>query len=148
MRTGPVYRLISDSHSEPGSILLTVTDGSGRVVGEARLIVGQIWQLTGFAVQSRDATVAAALCHGAVQALRINRVRDIAIAVDRTARAILAAVGLFAGARSVAQLLDGQRRMNPEGYRLVSQGQGLDDVELPYWGELLTAPVVAPALAG
>lgn len=148
MHTGPAYRLICDSHSEPLSILLAVTDDTGRVVGEARLIIGRTWQLTEFAAESRDARIAAALCHVIVQALRINRVREIAITVDKAAWQFLAAIGLFPSARSVGELLDRQRRINPEGYRLVTQGQGLDDIELPYWGELLTAPPVAPALAG
>lgn len=148
MQTGPAYHVICDSHSERGSILLAVSDDAGRAVGAACLVVSETWQLTRFDIQSRDARVAASLCHVIVQTLRLNRVRNIAMTLDKPAREFLAAIGLFPTTSSVAELLDQQRRFNPEGFRLVSQGQGLGDVELPYPGELLTASPAAPALAG
>jgi hypothetical protein len=145
MHTGTTYRLSCDSHTEPACVLLTVTDDAGRAVGTARLAIGDTWQLA--ALDAAHPTVAAALCHGVVQTLRVNQVRRFAVtAVDGPDH--LACVGLFPTGRSVADLLDRQRRTNPEGYRLVTQGQGLDDVALPYPAELLTAPVGAPALAG
>lgn len=147
MHTGATYRLFCDSHSEPGAVLLTVTDDAGRAVGEASLLVGETWQLTSFVMRRSDATVAAALCHGIVQTLKVNRVREFTATVDDSAHEFLNAVGLRPTTRSVAELLDQQRRTNPEGYRLVTQGQGLDDVELPYLAELLTAPAAVPALA-
>jgi hypothetical protein len=147
MHTGAAYHLICDTHSEPGSVLLAVTDDAGRIVGEAGLKVGQTWQLTSFAFQPRHSMAAAALCHTVVQALRLNRVRDFTATVDRPGREFLAMLGLLATTSSVADILDRQRRINPEGYRLVTQGQGLDDVEFPYPAELLTAPAT-PALAG
>ena len=148
MQTGAAYRLICDSFSEPGSLLLTVTDDAGRVVGEASLTLGQTWHLRSFHYPVLDATVGAALCHGIVQALRVNLVRHFTAHVDRLAREYMASVGLALTTVSVAALLDRQRRISPEGYRLVTQGHGLDEVELPYPGELLTAPFEAPALAG
>ena len=148
LQTGPAYRLYRDSQSGPATVRLVVTDDSGRVVGEAVLRVGEPWQLTSFVVELPDATVAAALCHVIVQTLRLNRARGLAVSVEAPGRGFLTRVGLFPAARSVAELLDQQRRANPEGYRLVSQGQGLNDVELPYPAELLTAPLDATALAG
>jgi hypothetical protein len=146
LHTGTAYRLTCDSHSEPGALLLAVTDDTGRVVGTASLVSGETWQLTAFDDRARKATVAGALWHGIVQALRINRARWLDVA-DERGQAYLDAIGLCATGGSVAGLLAGQRRANPEGYRLVTQGYGLDDVDLPYPGELLTAPAVAPALA-
>lgn len=148
MQTGAAYRLICDSFSEPGSLLLTVIDDAGRVVGEAGLTLGAMWQLRSFHHPARNATVAAALCYGVVQALRVNLVRHFTATVDRPAREYLASVGLAPTTVSVPALLDRQRRISPEGYRLVTQGHGLDGVELPYPGELLTLPAEAPALAG
>jgi hypothetical protein len=147
MHSGATYRLTCDSHSQPNSILLAVTDDTGRVVGEASLVVGETWQLTSFRVQHHGVMVAAALCHGIVQALRVNRVRNLTTRVDGAAWGYLTSFGLRLATCSVAELLDQQRRTNPEGYSLVSQGHGLDDVEFPYLAELLTAPAVAPALA-
>ena len=146
MNTGTEYRLICDSHTEPGSVLLAVTDDTGRVVGEASLTVGETWQLTSLRAHHRDATIAAALCHTIVQTLRLNRVREFTASVDDEAWEYLATIGLLPTTGSVAGLLDQQRRINPEGYWLVTQGRGLDDVELPYLAELLTAPSAAPAL--
>src|SRR4051812_8177398 len=143
MRGGPSFELIFGPHGtllertsqleiavagEPagddsGSVFLTVTDDTGRVVGAARLIAGPIWQLASFVVRSScDRIVSAALCHGVMQVLRVNRVRGFAISVDERAREQLEGVGLLAGSDSlvsVAGLLDRQRRVNPEGYRLV-----------------------------
>lgn len=144
MHTGATYRLICDTFSEPGCLLLTVTDDAGRAVGEATVSLGDTWQLKSFRFPPRNAIVAAALWHSIVRALRINRVRRFAATVDRPTREFLASVGLYLVTDSVPELLDRQRRVSPEGYRLITQGQGLDDVELPYPGELVTAPAVAP----
>jgi len=146
MHTGTAYRLICDSHSEPGAILLAVTDDTGRVVGEASLLAGETWTLSVFKYKPHHATVAAALCHGIVQTLRVNRVREFTATVDDAARDYLATIGLLPTTCSVAALLDQQRRINPEGYSLVSQGRGLDDVDLPYLAELITAPAAAAVL--
>lgn len=147
MSTATAYRLICDSHTEPGSVLLAVTDDTGRVVGEASLMVGETWRLTSFRAHQCNATIAAALCHGVVQTLRVNRVREFTATIDDAASEYLATIGLLPTTCSVAALLDRQRRTNPEGYWLVSEGRGLDDVELPYLAELITAPAAAAALA-
>lgn len=125
------------------SVYLTVTDDTGRVVGVARLIRGPAWQLASLAVRSsRESTVATALCHGIVQALRVNGVRDLVVTLDPPARELLARVGLLPTTSSVAHLLDRQRRLNPEGYRLVTEGRGLEDVALPHPTEFIVAAPV------
>lgn len=139
---GPAYYLTCESHG--GTLLFAVTDDAGRVVGAAKLVPGPVWELESLAASTPARhTVAAALCHGIVSALRVNRARELAVTADASARQLLAATGLAPCGGSVAGLLDRQRRVNPEGYRLVTQGDGLDDVRLPYAGELLTAPADA-----
>jgi hypothetical protein len=147
---------------DSSSILLAVTDAAGRLCGAARLILpgpaglkslddprteraarlfgvdaGWSWDLASFTVRpGTDGRVAAALCHGIVQALRVNRVRALAATLGEHARLIFAAAGLLPdqvpGATAeircarVSELLDEQRRTNPDGYRLISQGAGLE----------------------
>jgi len=158
MRGGATYQLIFGPHgdlleqaetleaavagepAEGDSVFLAVTDDTGRVVGAARLLPrASTWELASLAVRSsRQRTVSAALCHGVVQALRVNRVRNLVVSGDERAREQLEGVGLLPVGGSVADMLDRQRRINPEGFRLVTQGDGLDDVQLPYAAELLT----------
>lgn len=94
--------------------------------------------------------VTAALYHGLTLAASRNRVRSLLMTVDERVRGILQAFGLFTsalpGAKPApfegspastpvyghcAQMLDTQRRTNPEAYRLVTQGVGLDGVRIP-----------------
>ena len=145
MHTAAAYRLMADTHSEIGSLLLAVTDDTGRVVGTARMTAGQTWRLA--SLEAANMTVAAALCHGFVETLRVNRVRHFAVTTDAGTRTWLGWFGLTPST-TVSAMLDDQRRINPEGYHLVTKGYGLDEVALPYQAELLTAPAVAPALAG
>jgi hypothetical protein len=144
-----MHRLSCEKYSESGSVLFAVTDGAGRVVGTATLVPGTRWTLTSLTIEpTGDGIVAAALCHGIVQMLRVNRARAITVTVDDRGRALLASLGLLPVTDSVADLLDHQRRLNPEGYWLVTQGAGLGNVALPYAGELLIAPADAePELA-
>lgn len=95
--------------------------------------------------------VTAALYHGLTLAARRNRVKSLLMTVDERVRGILQhAFGLhtaalpgakpypFEGSPAstpvfghCAQMLDVQRRRNPEAYRLVTQGSGLDEVAIP-----------------
>jgi hypothetical protein len=134
---GPTFTLSFGPGDTPGTVSFTVSDHTGRVVGAARLTAGSTWQLT--ALHARSRMVFAALCHGVLQTLRVNGVRSLAVSVDTAARERLADIGLIPTGESVAELLDRQRRLNPEGYRLVTLGDGLDDVRLPHPAELLTA---------
>lgn len=147
MRRDPVLYRLADTRGDDRAVCLAVADDTGRVVGTARLEPGDVWQLTSLAVASpADGSVGAALCHGVVQTLRINRARHWAAPLDQDGRELLAGFGLLPVTSSVSGLLDRQRRMNPEGFQLVTQGYGLGDVELPYPAELLTDPDVGRRL--
>lgn len=104
----------------------------------------------------RQTAVTAALYHGLFLALRVNHVRSVILTADRVRRAQLAAIGLnlFPLPGTVAtdehdatplyspvvQLLDGQRRDNPEAHRLIARGIGLDTVHVPPTGHFLLRP--------
>jgi len=94
--------------------------------------------------------VTAALYHGLSVAARRNDVRSLLMTVDDRVRSILQVAGLFTtalpGAKSApfcgspastpvyghcADMFDTQRRVNPDGYRLIVQGVGLDEVSIP-----------------
>ena len=94
--------------------------------------------------------VTAALYRGLTLAVRRNRVQSLLMTVDERVRSILAVFGLVTtalpGARPgpfcgspastpvfghCAQMLQVQRRSNPESYRLVTQGIGLEHVQVP-----------------
>jgi hypothetical protein len=104
-----------------------------------------------------DAQTVGALCHGVLQALRANRVRAVVGTFDAPVRHLLSGIGLFFtplaaddGNRvwaRVSELLDVQRKVNPEGYRLVTCGVGLVDVLLPEWAELIVSVPRRVALA-
>jgi hypothetical protein len=122
---------------ESSSLFLVVTDASGEIVGAARVILpspnaGVSWELASFAVRpGRDHDlVAAALCHGLLQALRVYRVRVLVAKLDDTTRETLSRFGLQLNSQwtRVSTLLDLQKTANPEAYRLITQGIGLDGV--------------------
>jgi hypothetical protein len=94
--------------------------------------------------------ITAALYHGLFHAARENDVRSLLMTVDERVRAILAAMGLithalpgavpgpFCGSPAstpvfghCAQMMQVQRRDNPEAYRLIIQGHGLENVAVP-----------------
>jgi hypothetical protein len=113
--------------------------------------------------------VTAALYHGLTVAAGRNRVRSLLMTVDERVRGILQTFGLFTsalpGAKPLpfegspastpvyghcAQMLDTQRRVNPEAYRLVTQGVGLEGVRIPPAAEFERSrelvPTALPAL--
>jgi hypothetical protein len=95
--------------------------------------------------------VTAALYHGLTLAHRRNNVRSLLMTVDERVRGILHSYfGLqtqaLPGARPMpfegspastpvfghcSQMLDFQRRSNPDAYRLITQGIGLSEIEIP-----------------
>jgi hypothetical protein len=106
-----------------------------------------------------------ALLHGLVLTSRANRVEYITMILDQRARRLLHAMGLpnnilpgtrpapYAGLpqavpawSNIAVMLDQQRELNPEGYRLVALGVGLDDMAVPPVSEFSLERV--PAVAG
>jgi hypothetical protein len=112
-------------------------------------------------------TVASALLHGLAVATRVNQVPSATAILDSQIRRILnsadyimpALPGLapapyLGSAESVpvyahyAAMLDGQRRSNPDAYRLMTLGIGLDGVSVPgASGFLRRVRAIAPAMA-
>ncbi|HYU03149.1 MAG TPA: hypothetical protein VEL02_04820 [Jatrophihabitantaceae bacterium] len=93
---------------------------------------------------------AAALYHGVIAAARQNGLRTLVMIMDERARRLLTATGLhthrlpgtnaepYLGSPAstpvfahVAEMVDGQRRINPDAYRLITLGVGMDGVTLP-----------------
>jgi hypothetical protein len=135
---------------------------SARSVG---LDVENSWDIATLAVRkgsARSGYLTLALLHGMIQASFVSHIDWVTMILDARARRLLHAIGLpnnilpgtrpasyagLAGATpawaNLAVMLDNQRRMNPEGYRLIAQGIGLDDMELPPSFDL-RAPVAQP----
>jgi hypothetical protein len=99
--------------------------------------------------------VTASMYHTLAMAARRNRVRSLLMTVDERVRSILQVAGLFTialpGATPgpfcgspastpvyghCAEMLGTQRRVNPDAYRLITQGVGLDEVAFPMSDEL------------
>lgn len=115
--------------------------------------LGATWDVATIAVRrgaGRSGYLTLALLHGLVLASRANRVDCITMILDVRARRLLHVLGLptnvlpgtgpapYAGLAAavpawshIARMLDQQRVRNPEGYRLVSGGMGLTDMEVP-----------------
>lgn len=93
--------------------------------------------------------VAMALYHGILRGARANGIRSLTAILDEQARRVLAALDYthltlpgttsapYLGSKSStpvyyhASMLDAQRRANPESYRMVIQGRGLEGVSVP-----------------
>jgi hypothetical protein len=111
------------------------------------------WDVATIAVRQRRGLTplaSAALYHGLVLATRANAVRWIVMMLDERARRLLAIAGFVArpipgtttaeylGSAAttplvgdVATMIDNQRRGNPDAYRLMSLGAGLEGFEIP-----------------
>jgi hypothetical protein len=125
---------------------------SARAVG---LDLAKTWDVATLAVGSglgRDRfMVTAALYHGLTIAARRNRVTSLLMTVDERVRGILQTYfGLYTTALPgatpqpfegspastpvyghCAEMLDAQRRLNPDAYRLLTLGVGLDGIAVP-----------------
>jgi hypothetical protein len=114
--------------------------------GPAGLDLARTWDVASFNVRpGAGDLVTATLCHVVFQALRVNRIRTVVLNLDQPTRKTFAAFGLLpapiGGSATavwgrVGRLVDRQRATCWEGYRLVTQGVGLDGVRLPHPGEL------------
>ncbi|MEZ5114983.1 MAG: hypothetical protein R2737_01835 [Candidatus Nanopelagicales bacterium] len=101
-------------------------------------------------MRARGVLVAAALYHGLIAASRANGFRSVVTIMDDPVRELVTGIGmlthLLPGASSGPYLgsagstpvyghcqamIDGQRRIAPEAYRLVSLGIGLDGISVP-----------------
>ena len=123
---------------------------AARAVG---LDLDRTWDVGTVAVRrgsGRGGLVAAALYHGVIQTLRANSGRSLVMIMDHRARRLLDMAGFrthvlpgtgpgayLGSERSVplwgelTSAMDGQRARNPEAYRLISLGIGLDGIEVP-----------------
>lgn len=120
-----------------------------RLVG---MVPERTWDVATLAVrrgQARAGLIATALYHGMLRTLRANRARWIVMLMDSRARRLLDISGLrtdvlpgtkpaeYLGSPATvplwgdfAAMLDGQRARNPDAYRLVGLGIGLDGIRV------------------
>jgi hypothetical protein len=111
------------------------------------------WDIATIAVRRtsrRGSLAAAALYHGIATAARANNIDTIVMIVDARARRLLSASsmqtralpgtaeGEYLGSlrstpvwADLREMFDLQRQVNPEAYRLIYQGIGLDGISLP-----------------
>lgn len=144
---GPGLKTLVDISQPPWSV-----DGE-RSARAAGIDLDAAWDVATIAVRKgagRSGYLTMALLHGLVLTARANRVSYITMILDGRARRLLNVMGLpnnpmpgthpapYAGLPNavpawsdIAVMLDHQRVANPEGYRLVAQGIGLDDMTVP-----------------
>jgi hypothetical protein len=146
---GPAgLKTLNDTSRAPWSV-----DGyrSARAAG---IDVARTWDVATIAVRSgigaRRLFASAALYHGLVLSARMNDIRAIIMTVDERVRSLLTGSGLITSAlpgtgpapylgstsstpvyAHCAAMLDTQRRINPEGARLIADGVGLDGIAVP-----------------
>jgi hypothetical protein len=110
------------------------------------------WDIATIAVRrsSRGGLAAAAMYHGIATAAHANDIDSIVMIMDARARRLLSASGMqtralpgttegeyLGSAKStpvwadLREMFDLQRQINPEAYRLIYQGIGLDGISLP-----------------
>lgn len=101
-------------------------------------------------MKSGGALASIAMYHGIVMLTRANYLPDIVMIMDERARRLLMSIGCITGSlpgtkagpylgssastplwANVPRMMTGQRRVNPDGYRLVSQGIGLESIAIP-----------------
>lgn len=138
--------------------LVDLSAGPWRVDGAAAaravgLDLASTWDVATISARGkagRGVLASAALYHGLVLTARANDVSATVAVLDERVRGLLDAVGLFyrplpgtwaadylgsAASTPVyahfGAMLDEQKRTAPEGYRLVTLGIGLDDVQVP-----------------
>jgi hypothetical protein len=145
---GPAgLKTLNDVEREPWGV-----DGS-RSARAAGIDPGRTWDIATIAVRrapGRTALCSAALYHGLATAARANGIEFIVMIMDARARRLLSASGLptqalpgtgegeyLGSPRStplwgnLERMFDQQRRTDPDAYRLIYQGVGLDGITLP-----------------
>lgn len=144
---GPAgLKTLNDTRRPPWNV-----DGvrSARAAG---LDVARTWDIATVAVRrsSRGSVASAALYHGVAAAANANEIDSIVMIIDARARRLLSASGMqtralpgtyeaeYLGSTSstpvwadLREMFDLQRQTNPEAYRLIYQGIGLDGISLP-----------------
>jgi hypothetical protein len=153
---GPGLKTLVDISLPPWNV-----DGE-RSARAAGINLDSVWDVATIAVRKgagRSGYLTMALLHGLVLTSRANRVDYITMILDGRARRLLNVMGLpnnslpgtypapYAGLpnavpawSNIAVMLDHQRVANPEGYRLVAQGVGLDDMSVPATSTFLLEP--------
>lgn len=145
---GRGLKTLDDLAREPWSV---DPQRSARAAG---LDPGRTWDIATLGVRpglkARGLLAAAALYHGLILASQVNPFDSVVSVMDDSVRELLVGIGMIThvlpGARSAtylgspsstpvyghnAAMLDGQRRLAPDAYRLIAQGIGLDGVQVP-----------------
>jgi len=145
---GPAgLKTLNDTRRHPWNV-----DGlrSARAAG---IDPSRTWDIATIAVRrtsGRGSLAAAALYHGIAAATAANDVESIVMIVDARARRLLSASGMQTQAlpgttegeylgsprstpvwADLRQMIDVQRQTDPEAYRLIHHGVGLDGISLP-----------------
>jgi hypothetical protein len=143
-------------------------DGN-RSARAAAMSVDSTWDVATLAIRkgaARSSMLSAALYHGLLLATRANAARWIVMIMDVRARRLLNMVGLrthvlpgttlapYLGSAAsvplwaeVAPMVDNQRRTNPDAYRLVSLGVGLDAITVPEPSQFVLKTRIEPVRA-
>ena len=146
---GPAgLKSVVDAGREPWSV-----DGA-RSAAAAGIDLSTTWDVATLGILPGSANSAtlrvAALYHGVIVACQVNNISAIVAVLDNRVRRLMSSMGLvlhtLPGATSApylgspastpvyagfANLLDTQRRLAPDAYRLVTLGVGLDGVSVP-----------------
>ena len=133
-----------------------------RAAETAGMTAALTWDVATLAVRrgAADAGVlSAALYHGIVAATRANRLRWVVMIMDARARRLLSMLNLethvlpgtvaapYLGSAAsipifadVNQMMEVQRRLNPDGNRLIEDGVGLDAIAMPQAADFVVKP--------
>ncbi|MDD2858262.1 MAG: hypothetical protein PHU75_06235 [Candidatus Nanopelagicales bacterium] len=154
---GPAgLKTLNDLGREPWAL------DSGRVTRAADIDLDRVWDIATIGVRKEAGAkrflIAMALFHGIVAASRANNIPSMVALLDERARRLLASLdyslsmlpgaqpGEYLGSPSTAPVfghastvLSAQRRANPDAYRLMTMGIGLDGIALPTAAEYLVA---------
>lgn len=157
---GPAgFKTLNDIKGEPWLI-----DGE-RSARAAGADLAATWDIATLGVRDthrgRGVQAAMALYHGILRGAKANEIRSLTAILDEQARRVLAALDYthltlpgtsaapYLGSKSStpvyyhASMLDAQRRANPESYRMVIQGRGLEGVSVPEDSAFIL-PVTSP----
>ena len=162
---GPVgLKTLNDLSRAPWGV-----DGA-RSARAAGLDAANFWDIGTLGVR-RDArgsktAISLALYHAIIVGTTVNEVAGITAILDEPARRVLSMAdfvlptlpgtrtGEYLGSEAStpvyghrASVLDAQRRLNPEAYRLMTQGVGLDGISIPAPDAFRLRPRLVPALA-
>jgi hypothetical protein len=145
---GPMgLKTINDVGRQPWGV-----DGR-RSARAAGLDLDNTWDVATFGVRrgaQRGMLLSAALYHAVIVGGTVNAMKSIVMIMDERARRLFTSIGFYSyplpGTKPAAylgsakstplwghreSLVDGQRRSNPDAFRLISLGVGLDGISVP-----------------